>query len=72
MKQSLLSRQWLLVIAFASLGVMATLPLAYDVIRSDSRADSTKPVGTVKLVCFDRNMQPQECAVSTPSSVAAR
>ncbi|TAG81217.1 MAG: hypothetical protein EAZ21_06435 [Betaproteobacteria bacterium] len=72
MRQSLLSRQWLLVAAFASLGVIATLPLVYDVIRSDSRTESTKPIGTVKLVCFDRNMQPQECAVSAPSSVAAR
>lgn len=72
MKPSLLSRQWLLVIAFASLGVIATFPLALDVARSDPHASSSKPAGTVTMVCFDRNMQPQECTVAPPSSVAAR
>jgi hypothetical protein len=71
MKQSLLSRQWLLVSAFAALGAVATLPLAIDTLRSETRA-SEAGAGTVTLTCFDRAMQPHECVVGTPAKIAAK
>ena len=72
MKPSLLSRHWLLVTAFASLGAVATLPLALEAARSNAHEGAKTEAGTVKLVCFDRDMRPNEGTVSTPPSVATR
>jgi hypothetical protein len=71
MKQSLLSRQWLLVVAFAALGAVTTLPLALDSLRSDVRA-STPSAGKVTLTCFDRDMRPHDCVVNPAAKLASK
>jgi hypothetical protein len=72
MKPSLLSRQWVLVIAFAAVGAIATLPLALDTLRTDAKAAEPKTLGKVTLTCFDNEMRPHECLVGAPPRLASK
>jgi hypothetical protein len=74
MKHSQTLRSLFVVAGLAFVGAAATLPLTLDTIRSygQTKPAMTLRAPTVKLICFDRHMQANECTVAPTATMAAK